>query len=112
VIPGIGNLAAQIGAARIAIEPQHHAFGEQAGPGLVDSTRLVRIARLALETEDIIARRLELDLDPSAGLDGDAQMADTVDMRFVFLVSVMIRVIMLRIVIFMCRLCGTCVTRM
>ena len=112
VIAGIGNLAAQKGAAGIAIEPQDDAFGEQAGPGLADSTHLIRIARLAFETEEIIARRLELGLDPSAGFDGDAQMADTVDMRFVFLVPVMIRVIMVRIAIFMCRLCGTCVTRM
>ena len=112
LIAGIGDLAAQKGTARIAVEPQHHALGQEAGPGLADETRLVRIARLALETEQIIARRLELGLDPSIRFDGDAQMADTVDMRFVFLMPVMIRVTMMRIVIFMCRLCSTCVTRM
>ncbi|GLK15512.1 hypothetical protein GCM10017600_89310 [Streptosporangium carneum] len=112
MIAGIGDLAAQIGAAGIAIEPQNHAFGQEAGPGLADEARLVRIARLALETEEIIARRLELGLDPPIGIDSDAQMADPVDMGRVSLMPVMIRVIRVRIVIAMWGLCGTCVARM
>lgn len=75
-----GDVAAEIAASGLAVETQGQALGQQAGPGILHDPPLGRIARRMLETEDIVAGRVEFGLDTPVGIQGDRQMAHAMDM--------------------------------